>query len=117
LTITYLPSSEAFQAFPTSSFTCVTLDDDTDSEIGCKQCNPNSLLNGLYEVLNYGFSFFQQTTPSVCKLTSSDGLTTAYCSQNTYSNVPHISFSCYQGAFSAEAPLKPKVKFLLEFFK
>ena len=116
MTITYLPSTEAFQSFPTSSFTCVSLANDTDSEIGCKQCNPNSLLNSLFEVLNYGFSFYQQTTPSVCKLTSSDGLTTAYCSQGPSSNVPHISFSCYQGAFSADVPLKPKVKFLIRIF-
>jgi hypothetical protein len=107
-----LPSSIAFQAFPISSFTCVTLDDDIDEEIGCQQCNANSLFLPIFEFINTGFSFNQQNTASVCKLTSSDGLTTAYCSASNGGNRPQLSFSCYQGAFSADKPLKPKVKYL-----
>ena len=104
-----MPASQAFQSFPTSSFTCVTLASDTDSEIGCKLCNTNSLTSSLFEKLNSVFSFNQQSTPSVCKLTRSDGLTTAYCSQQPNGNRPQVSFSCYQGTFSAEVPLQSDV--------
>ncbi len=101
--------SEAFQAFPTSIFSCVTSNDDTDKEIGCKQCNPNRV-SSLFAFINTAFSFNQKLSASVCKLTSGDGLTTAYCSRLFLGNQPQISFSCYQGTFSAEMPLKPKVK-------
>jgi hypothetical protein len=107
LTITYLSSSKSFRSFPKTTAECVTLADDTNTETGCKQCTANSLTNGLDSTL---FSFDQIIPASVCKLNSNDGLTTVYCSQVEYGNKPSISFSCYQGAFSAETPLQPTVK-------
>ncbi len=104
LTITYLEASKAFRSFPNTTATCVTLAEDTNAETGCNQCTPHSLaktLNSTSDVLG------QINSGSVCKLTNS--LTTVYCSQVDGGNNPRVSFSCYQGRFSAETPLQPTV--------
>ncbi len=105
-----MSSSKAFRSFPNTTASCVTLADDTDAEIGCKQCTAHSLK---YELNDFTGSAVvdEINAASVCKLTSLDGLTTVYCSQseNGFGNYARVSFSCYQGRFSAETPLQPTV--------
>ena len=105
-----MESSKAFRSFPNTTADCVTLATDTNAETGCNQCTPHSLTKSLDQTLNDVVS--QIDAASVCKLTSLDGLTTVYCSQALAGggNKPQVSFSCYQGRFSAETPLQPTVR-------
>ncbi len=99
-----MESSKAFRSFPTAIAECVTLADDSDEEIGCKQCTSHSLQNSLDSISDV---VGQINSGSVCKRTNS--LTTVYCSQAENGNNPQVSYSCYQGRFSAETPLQPTV--------
>ena len=44
-----MESSKAFRSFPTTVASCVTLADDTNEEIGCKQCTAHSLTKNIVE--------------------------------------------------------------------
>jgi len=110
LTITYLAASKAFQAFPTSTLECVELISDTNTQTGCFKCNSHALNVSLDSELSLTYSFWQQIPTSGCKLKSTDGLTTVYCSKQNNGNRPKLSYNCYQGQFSAKTPLKPTVR-------
>ena len=110
LTITYLAASKAFQAFPTTTLECVVLSSDTNTQTGCNKCNSHALNVSLDYELPLTYSFWQQIPTSGCKLKSTDGLTTVYCSKQNNGNRPKLSYNCYQGQFSAETPLKPTVR-------
>ena len=109
LTIVYLGSDIAFQAFPTSTFTCVTASDDDDPNTGCKNCNAESLKFSLDDLKEFSFDT-QNSLPQICNFKSADGLSTTYCSKEENGNRPAISFSCYTGTFSAETPKQPTVR-------
>ncbi len=104
---------QAFQAFPESSLTCVQLSDDKDADTGCQpKCTSESLSYGLYNnyISNYQYySWNTHFSTNTCTFKSRDSLTTFYCSQVNNGNQPLLSNNCYQGAFSAETPLKPIV--------
>jgi hypothetical protein len=103
-----LESSKAFRSYPLATASCVTLADDTNEETGCKQCTAHSLKYTLFPFSSEVVGKID--SGSVCKLTSLDGLTTVFCSQELGGNYPKVSYSCYQGRFSAETPLQPTVK-------
>ena len=93
-----MPNDKAFRAFPITKLECVAAStDDKSNGIGCGLCEGNSLQYSLKATDWY----------KTCKLTSYDGLSTAYCSQKDDGNKPTIVTSCYQGTFTTEAPLQP----------
>ena len=103
-----MPNEKAFSAFPITKLECLTAasTDDISNGIGCGLCDGDSLQHNLVDKDWY----------KTCKLTSYDGLSTAYCSGkestsnpfSSYPNTPSIITSCYQGSFTAETPLQPK---------
>jgi hypothetical protein len=111
LTITYSDQTKAFRAFPKATLGCVTLSSDTNVNTGCSKCQPDGLLGSLSYNLYQIYSFNQQFPAQTCQFKSDDGLSTVYCSKQPNGNRPQIVANCYQGAFSADKPLEPMVKF------